>query len=73
MEISCEKSRRIFSHTDPLLIRQIAVIGNNLNQIACRVNSTKGVDLAVLEDLLIIEQKLQTIITLAQKGELRCI
>jgi len=41
------------------LAYELNKIGNNLNQIARKVNSQKGIDLLVLESLLRIEKKLE--------------
>lgn len=49
--------RRNFTKADPELLRQVAKIGNNLNQIARAVNS--GESLKVLEQLISIERKLK--------------
>ena len=44
---------------DPDLVRQIAIIGNNLNQIARHVNRNREVDFAVSQSLKKIEQSLE--------------
>jgi len=50
---------------DPQLLRQLAGIGNNLNQIAKRLN--KGEKLEVLPHLLSIEREFDEIIALHNK------
>jgi len=53
-------SRRKFTPADPELVRQIARIGNNLNQIAKAVNQGHSTDL--LEQLITIERMLKGVI-----------
>lgn len=43
---------------DPDLVRQIAIMGNNLNQIARHVNRNREVDFAVSQSLKKLEQSL---------------
>lgn len=44
-EINLVKRRKRYSSVDPLLIRQLAALGNNVNQIARVVNTVKqGID-----------------------------
>ena len=55
-------SARNFTPADPALIRQVAAIGNNLNQIARVVNSTGFTDsFEIIEHLLMIERKLNEV------------
>ena len=54
---------------DPYLIRQVAAIGNNLNQIARRVNAGQRFD--VLASLASIEDRLAELIELAKEGRLK--
>lgn len=53
---------------DPELIRQVARIGNNLNQIARRCNTGQRFD--VLAELAEIERQLAELIELAKEGKL---
>ena len=55
---------------DEKLIFQVAAIGNNLNQIARRCNS--GERVAVLQELVAIEQSLAELVELAKAGDLKC-
>lgn len=51
-------SRQVVVNTDPALIREVAKIGNNLNQIARKLNGGAHPDTAMLVALLGIEQQL---------------
>lgn len=53
---------------DPDLIRQVAAIGNNLNQIARRCN--RGDRFEVLAELASIERELAELLELAKEGKL---
>jgi len=55
---------RKYSKVDPLLIREINAIGNNLNQISRRVNEGKKFD--VLIELNSIEKQLEKVINAHQ-------
>jgi len=55
---------------DEKLIFQVAAIGNNLNQIARRCNS--GEKVAILQELVAIEQSLAELVELAKAGDLKC-
>lgn len=57
---------------DPGLIAEVAAIGNNLNQIARRVNhaAKAGRSVDVLEELAAIEEHLAAIVEAAKAGEL---
>ena len=52
---------------DPDFIFQVAAIGNNLNQIARRVNSGESFD--VLVELASIEKQLSELVELAKAGK----
>ena len=54
---------------DPDFMFQIAAIGNNLNQIARRVNSGESFD--VLVELSAIEERLAELVELAKEGRLK--
>jgi len=54
---------------DPELIRQVAGIGNNLNQIARRLNSGEKLD--ALPYLVAIERELSELVELAKEGRLK--
>jgi len=54
---------------DPALIRQVAAIGNNLNQIARRCNT--GERLEVLAELRAIERRLEELIHALQSNQSR--
>lgn len=56
LEQPVEKSQII--KADPDLVRQIAIMGNNLNQIARHVNRNREVDFSVSQSLQRIEQLL---------------
>ena len=64
------KSHFLPPSVDEKLIFQVAAIGNNLNQIARRCNS--GEKVAVLQELVAIEQSLAELVELAKAGELKC-
>jgi uncharacterized protein YukE len=55
-----KRSRRSYEPVDPVLIRQLAKIGNNLNQIAKRVNSDDQ-SINIISELLIIQRQLEVI------------
>jgi hypothetical protein len=62
-ERKVQKVRREYTQADPDLLRQIAIIGNNLNQIARTLNKSKMVGspidlIANLSVLTAIEQEL---------------
>lgn len=62
-ERKVQKARREYTQADPDLLRQIAIIGNNLNQIARTLNKSKMVGspidlIANLSVLTAIEQEL---------------
>ena len=48
-------------------VREIARIGNNINQIARKVNSVRAVDIAVLIELRAIEKELAKLLTEIRK------
>lgn len=54
------KKRRRYEPVDPQLLRQVAAIGNNINQIARRLNAGDRFD--VLPVLMSIEQELQELV-----------
>lgn len=54
------KKRRRYEPVDPKLLRQVAAIGNNLNQVARRLNSGDRFD--VLPVLLSIEDQLKELV-----------
>ena len=60
LEQKVEKGQII--KADPDLVRQIAIIGNNLNQIARHVNRNREVDFAVSQSLKKIEQSLEELL-----------
>jgi len=57
-ELPKKKRSRPLAKIDPLLMRQLSAIGNNVNQIARRVNSG---DLSALSELHAIEFHLRAI------------
>lgn len=60
----CLKQRR-FAPADPLLIRQVARLGNNLHQIARGINSSGLTELdqfQLLEQLLLVEKQLERLV-----------
>ena len=69
-EIECRPATRHRPppKVDPDFMFQIAAIGNNLNQIARRVNSGESFD--VLVELSAIEERLAELVELAKEGKL---
>lgn len=51
---------KTYTPADPLLLRELNQIGNNLNQIAKYCNLKRELDSNVLENLELIEQYIQT-------------
>lgn len=64
------KSHFLPPKVDHKLILQVAAIGNNLNQIARRVNS--GEKVSVLTELVAIEKSLTDLVDIAKSGKLEC-
>ena len=62
------KCGRRYAPVDPLLIRQLAGIGNNLNQIARKLNMGTDPDTDMLESVKKIEKRLKEILA-KHKGE----
>lgn len=58
--IEKKESERVYSKVNPELIRQVSAIGNNLNQIARRLNQEEEFD--VVLHLIHIENQLQEIL-----------
>lgn len=55
---------------DPALVAQLARIGNNLNQLARRANTIRGVDVAMLATLQSIGERLdETLLVVALSNE----
>ena len=64
------RRRSVSTVVDPSLLSHLARIGNNLNQIARRVNSSergKGLDVQVLLSLISIERALSSLLS-GEKG-----
>lgn len=55
------KTRKHIPKTDPELIRQLAAIGNNINQLARAVNTTDMTDIHLLTLLVSCERALSEI------------
>ncbi len=55
-----KEPKRVYNKVNPELIRQISAIGNNLNQIARRLNQKEEFD--VVPHLYYIEKQLQEIL-----------
>ena len=62
------KCGRRYAPVDPLLIRELASMGNNLNQIARKLNMGTDPDTNMLESLKEIEKRLKEILA-KHKGE----
>jgi hypothetical protein len=64
------RRRSVSTVADPSLLSHLARIGNNLNQIARRVNSSergKGLDVQVLLSLISIERALSSLLSGEEK------
>ena len=64
------RRRSVSTVVDPSLLSHLARIGNNLNQIARRVNSSergKGLDVQVLLSLISIERALSSLLSVEEK------
>jgi len=59
-----KKRKRKYSDVNPLLIREINAIGNNLNQISRRVNENQKFDVVV--ELASIEAQLESLLNAHQ-------
>lgn len=53
------KPRKVVHVADPELVRQVARIGNNLNQIARRVNGLGRIEADALQALISIDRQLR--------------
>lgn len=58
-KIPDQKPKVVIHAVDPELVRHVARIGNNINQIAKNLNLTKEVDLSVFVEIQTIKQALE--------------
>ena len=70
MSDECPKTRKIVV-VDRKFLVEIARIGNNLNQIARKLNTEGVIDLLALEVLAKMEAELSELVSLAKKGKLQ--
>lgn len=57
-KVSIQASKNIIHSADPELVREVAKIGNNINQIAKHLNITKELDRNVFTEILKIKADL---------------
>ena len=60
IEVPKAKARKIIHAADPELVRHVAWIGNNMNQIAKHLNSGNAVDNEVLVELVTMQATLES-------------
>ncbi len=57
------KTKKVYKQTDPKLLFELNKIGNNLNQIAKKLNKGDTVsNMAVLQELVVLEKKLSELL-----------
>jgi len=64
IQIECHqrKSKKVVHLADPDLIREIAKIGNNLNQVARYIHSVSKLEVVAIKALISIERELKGLI-----------